>query len=193
MNTTWYRELYYRYGIPVLAGTFLLSLAGITLFNAWYEYRLNKGTIIAQDIQELADIFERIDKTAGILSFDYQKNNINFLNIKKDGFVGSEVGPLNLVHPEKWEGPYVQDNPTVQGKEYQVVRTKTGYFIVPGEGVTLPNQKVMGKDIIIDESTAVMPMMHEEGLLRYRGKALAAPIHIGAMQEKMVLPKPEAL
>ena len=62
--------------------------------------------MIAQEVVQLRDIFHRIHKTCVIIDFDEQKNHINFLNVEK--FTGSEVGPMNLAHPEKWEGPYLE-------------------------------------------------------------------------------------
>ena len=187
-----HHNLVYGYIIPVLAGLFLLLLGTITVFNAWYQYRSNMSAIMASEIQQLATIFEKINNTAGIINFDYQKNWINFLTIKKGGFVGSEVGTLNLMYPDKWEGPYLlegkKDNPTIQEKEYQIVRTKDGYFIVPGEGVRLSNGKVIGKDIILDEQADIEKMMLDEQALRYQGKKLAARVPTGGKKEVVPLP-----
>ncbi|MCK5632726.1 hypothetical protein KAH94_03190, partial [bacterium] len=113
------------------------------------------------------------------------KNPINFLNIEK--FVGSEVGSMNLAYPKQWEGPYLNDNPTIQEKEYMVVRTKKGYFITPGQGVRLGNGKVIGKDIIIDENSEIFSMMQDETTLQFEGKSLAAPLYVGATVIQEVL------
>lgn len=180
---------------------YLISLAiiiifsiffGVSIFNAFYEFKEDTGTIIAADVEQLASILKKINETAGILSFDYQKNIINFLNIKKDGFVGSEVGSMNLKYPEKWEGPYVQRNPVIQDKEYLVVRTKQGYFITPGEGVVLPNKKVVGKDISLDEDADIPTLMRDEinGLM-FEGKALAAQIEVGFYVKPVIFPSGE--
>jgi hypothetical protein len=85
---------------------------------------------------------------------------------------------MNVAHPEKWEGPYLQDNPTMLGQEYQIVRTLKGHFITPGEGVRLPNGKVIGKDIILDEDADIASMMLDVNSLRFKDKPLAAPLNI---------------
>jgi hypothetical protein len=113
-----------------------------------------------------------------IIDFDNQKNSINFLNVAK--FTGSEVGPMNLAHPEKWEGPYLQDNPTMQHIAYQVVSTKKGYFITPGEGVKLPNNKIVGKDIVLDKKANIEAMMIDADALMYKDRSLAAALELGA-------------
>ena len=69
-------------------------------------------------------------------------------------------------------------NPSMQSKEYLVIRTKKGYFVTPGEGVKLPNGKVVGVDIKLDEHADIEAMMKDEKLLGYKGKALAAPLVI---------------
>ena len=163
--------------VPILTVILFTVLIGISLFKLLYYVQVASDIIIAQEVQQLVKIFKRIDKTCKIIDFDYQKNNINFLNVKT--FIGSEVGPMNLVHPDNWEGPYLKDNPTIQSKEYQVVKTKKGYFIVPGEGIRLSNGKVIGRDIILDENADIPKMMADKNFLNFKGKALAAPLDVG--------------
>ena len=86
---------------------------------------------------------------------------------------------MNLVHPKKWQGPYVQDNIAMQGIEYQVVRTDAGYFIVPGDGVRLPNGQEIGKDLLFDQKTDIALLIQEGGALDFKGKPLAAKIVVG--------------
>jgi len=95
-------------------------------------------------------------------------------------FTGSEVGPMNLVHPEKWEGPYLKDNPTIYHIAYQVVSTKKGYFVTPGDGVKLPNKKIIGTDIILDQKADIDTMMFDQETLSYKNKPLAARLDLGA-------------
>ncbi len=80
---------------------------------------------------------------------------------------------MNLIYPNKWEGPYLEDNPTIQAIEYQVVRTKKGYFITPGDNVRLPNGKIVGKDIKLDEGVDITAMMNDENMLMFKGESLA--------------------
>jgi len=173
--------------IPVLTVLLFLLLAGVSLYRLFYQAKTFSDQLISREVVQLVDVFKRIDKACKIISFDYQKNHINFLNIKKGGFVGSEVGPLNLTFPQNWEGPYMDDNPTIQQKEYQVVRTKKGYFITPGDGVVLSSGKVVGKDVILDENADIKAMMQKDGELNYKGKALAAPLAIGINNFEKVL------
>jgi len=166
----------WRYVVPFLTLTFFSVLIVIAIFNWRITSRLYLGNLINHEVKELKNIFETIDKQCKILSFDYQKNRINFLTIQS--FVGSEVGSMNLAHPEHWQGPYLDDNPTYQGREYIVVRTKKGYFITPDVGVTLPNGAVIDKDIILDEDADIAQMMTDENQLMYSGKSLALPLKI---------------
>ena len=163
--------------IPTLTIVLFVFLVGVALFRLFYQARTISNEMITSEVVQLVDIFKRIDKKCKIISFDYQKNHINFLNMKS--FVGSEVGPMNLAYPENWEGPYLDDNPVIQGKEYQIVRTKKGYFITPGDGVILANGKVVGKDIILDENADISAMMLDKNVLNFKGKALAAPLPVG--------------
>lgn len=176
-----------------LAISIIALLIGITIFNWRGSFNRDTGEFISQDIAHLVSIFDDINNTAGILSFDHQKNDINFLNIKKDGFVGSEVGSMNLIHPDKWQGPYEKEIPRIEEEDYIIVRTKKGYFITPGDGVKLPNGKIIGKDIILDEDADIELMMHDDQMLSYKGKALAAKITVtgkhGSAQTQIIFPE----
>jgi len=164
--------------IPLLTVLLFVFLVAVSLFKMFYDIKVTSGVIIAKEVRELVEIFKRIDKTCKIIDFDYQKNPINFLNVKT--FTGSEVGPMNLAYPENWQGPYLIDNLVIQGKEYQIVSTKKGYFITPGQGVKLSNGKVVGKDIILNKDANIPKMMVDDKLLNFKGKALAAPLPVGA-------------
>lgn len=165
------------YIVPVLSALFMMLLIGIAIFSVRSGAKQFSGEAMVSDIALLAGLFEQINKDCTILSFDAQKNPINFLTV--GNFAGSEVGSMNLVHPEKWQGPYLPDNSAMQGIEYQIVRTDAGYFIVPGEGVTLPNGQVIGKDILLDEKADIATLSQEGGALHFKGKALAAQIPVG--------------
>lgn len=172
------RGLLKGYLTPLWTIGLFAVLIVIALVNLWYRGKVEAGTIIADEIEMLDGIFKKIDATSKIITFDNQKNNINFLNIKKNGFVGSEVGPMNLAHPEKWEGPYLVENPKMFDHVYQVVRTKKGYFITPGDGLKLPNGKVIGTDIALDEGADIEVMMQDEAKLNFKGRPLAARVHV---------------
>ena len=164
--------------LPIIIGVGIIGFISITFFDTLYRAKADVGIMIAQEVVQLRDIFHRIHKTCIIIDFDEQKNHINFLNVEK--FTGSEVGPMNLVHPDKWEGPYLKENPTMQHIAYQVVSTKKGYFITPGDGVKLPNKKVVGKDIILDQKADIDTMMLNEQELMYKDRPLAARLELGA-------------
>ncbi len=167
-----------HYYLPIVAIIVIAFFVGTTFFDTLYHAKNDPALMIASEVIRLRDIFHRIHKTCTIIDFDAQKNPINFLNVEK--FTGSEVGPMNLVHPEKWEGPYLQDNPTLFNVAYQVVSTKKGYYVTPGDGVTLPNKKVIGKDIILDQKANIDKMMVNEDELMYKDKPLAARLELGS-------------
>lgn len=158
--------------LPASVSIIFLILIGFVIFSFKYRMRETVGFGIAEDVEMLQKIFERIDDECGIIGFDYQKNPINFLTVKS--FSSSEVGSMNLMYPERWQGPYVDDNPVMQNIEYQIVKTKKGYFITPGEGVKLPNGKIVGKDLILDENADILRMMVDKEALYYKNESLAA-------------------
>lgn len=171
--------------LPVTVSLLVAFFVIISMYNLKYRTKEIVGNVIATEVLQLQKIFERIDADCTILGFDNQKNPINFLNVIS--FVGSEVGPMNLTYPDRWKGPYLPDNPVVKNKEYQIVRTQKGYFITPGEGVTLPNGKVVGKDIILDENADILKMMFDEQALYFEDTSLAAQLKLGQRQRLIVM------
>lgn len=162
---------------PIITAGIIVVLIVITAVNFYYRPKEYTAELIVKDLAVLQGIFKKIDDRCKILGFDYQKNPINFLNVGT--FKSSEVGPMNLTYPAQWQGPYVSENLRVQGKEYQVVKTKKGLFITPGDGVALPNGKIISKDIILNEDADIQALMQDEKGLRYNGKMLAAPFGFG--------------
>jgi hypothetical protein len=163
---------------PIVSVAIICGLIGFSIFTFRARKARDKGVVLAQDVARLSCIFAQIDATAGIGGFDFQKNEINFLNVKKDGFVGSEVGSMNLIRPARWEGPYVNEVSSLQEQNYMIVRTQQGYFITPRDGVRLPNGKEVGKDILLDENADIEAMMQDDSLLAQNGTPLAAKITI---------------
>lgn len=163
--------------LSVLLGFILLALLIMTM---WVFIKYTPGyvdNVIADDIQKLHTIFDEIDQNCQILGFEHEKNYVDFLNVIK--FAGSEVGSMNLIYPEHWKGPYLKDNPTAQEKYYQIVETKKGYYIAPGDGVKLANGKVIGKDIILNKNSDIGAMAIDPNLLLTKdGKPLAAKIQL---------------
>ena len=162
--------------IPMLAIGLFAVFVIIAIFNTLVSSKEYEAELIERDVNKLVDIMKQVEKDCKILSFDGQKNVINFLNAKS--FAGSEVGPVNLKHADRWKGPYVEHNPTMQGRNYLIVRTKKGYYITPGEGVRLPSGKIIGTDIKFDENTDIDAMIKDDNQLLYKGKQLAAPLDI---------------
>ena len=155
----------------IVTGLFIVSF-----MSFYYRADYVTGSIISEEVKRLATIFNKINRECTILGFDNQQNPINFLNV--GSFEGSEVGPMNLKFPEKWAGPYVKDNPTMQGKEFMVVKTDYGYFVTPGNGVKLPSGKVIGKNILLSFDVDIDSLVNNKGALVFKGKALAKKLEM---------------
>ncbi len=176
---------------PIFIVLLFLSLFIIAIVGLLRESRTFADEVIAHDIQMLSDVFKSIDADCSIANFEHQKNYVDFLNVEK--FVGDEVGSMQLMMPEKWQGPYVRENPKVFGKPFLIVRTKKGYFIVPPIGFKLSNGKKVGIDIKIDESADIQAMIDSPKGFRYQDKPLAAKISLSGLQarKKITLPPEE--
>jgi hypothetical protein len=177
-----------KYFWPIIIGSLFISFFLLVSFYYMYLLRSIDDTTISADITKLEKIFDRIHETCVIRKFDREKNSINFLNTKS--FAGTKVGSMTLEFPEKWEGPYLVKEPVIQNKPYQIALTKNGYYIMPGDGVKLPNGKVIGKDIIINAQTDIEALIkNPDGLLGKNNQPLAAAVKTVREPFDLLVPK----
>lgn len=138
------------------------------------QVRVENDELIAEHVQKLHRIFTRINDTCKITNFRHKKDHLDFLNVIS--FAGTVVGPMNLLEPQHWEGPYLEESLTINGIEYQLVGTKSGYYIVPGDGVQLANGQEIGKSLMITPQSNIEKMMRDPQALMSNNKPLAAKI-----------------
>ncbi len=154
----------------VFSSLVLVVLLALFLFKVVHYRTYYLSSVIEQDVVRIARILASVDKNCTVLSMNGEYMPVNFLTVKS--FVGSSVGGLNLAYPQKWQGPYAETSPTYQQRFYEIVRTREGLFVVPGQGVTLPNGFIMGRDVLIDYDTSVKKMLSKGGVLNHQGSLL---------------------
>lgn len=159
------------YLMPLITASLLAILFAIAMYRYYTQMETITNDIIVDHVEELADIFKKIDKECQIIGFEHEKNYIDFLNVGT--FKGSEVGSMNLAYPSNWQGPYLKTNPTVQDTLYTVVVAKTGYYVTPGDGIVLANGKVIGKDIIINKDSDFDALLNDPEALLYNNQPMA--------------------
>jgi hypothetical protein len=157
----------------ILAVAFLAVLTTVVI-KFITQIRVANDELIAEQVVQLQQIFTRINDRCKITNFRHKKDHLDFLNVIS--FAGSVVGPMNLLEPQNWEGPYLQENLTIGGIEYEIVGTKTGYYIVPGDGVELSNGQVIGKSLIITPQSNIENMIRDPQALMSNNRPLAAKI-----------------
>ena len=162
--------------LPFVSATIFSTLFIISVVMFWRQAYQPTDSLIHQDIVALQKIFQKINKDCKTISFAHEKNYIDFLTVKE--FVGSQVGSINLAFPKFWKGPYLNENPEIQGHAYVILKNKQGYFIVPDNGVVLGNGKVIGKDIILNCKTDMKKMLQDLNGLKSSAGALAAPVEV---------------
>lgn len=160
--------------ISALIGLVLVGLFSYTVYFFFFQAKIEIAEQLSSDVHNLKSVLQKIDAQCEIMSFDQEKSYINFLNV--GCFEGSEVGPMNLAYPKKWQGPYLKDNPTMQSFYYYVLKTPRGYYIVPGDGVKLSNGKILGKDIVISKTTDIDALLKRESGLWFNNAPLIAPL-----------------
>jgi len=165
---------FFKKNFSVIGVVFISLLAIFFAARLFFSRPRLIAAMIEEDIKIITLALERIDAKCSILSIDDDVNEIDFLNVKE--FSGSRVGPLNLAYPKKWEGPYMRVNPTLHGNHYDLVKAKDGLFVVPGDGCSLPNGVVIGKDLAINRQTEIFKHMEKDGRLTYGDNKFAAKL-----------------
>lgn len=154
-----------------------LLLSGVSVYKLYQNSVHSTDVVIATQVKDLQGIFHQIHEDCGIVDFEHEKNYIDFLTV--ESFVGSEIGAVNLLYPKQWKGPYLQDNPTAQEQQYVVLHNKSGYYIVPGDGVILASGVVVGKDLILDYETDMEQAMLRSDQLKSSSGVLAVKLDVG--------------
>jgi hypothetical protein len=167
------RRFFKKY-FPIFSAIFLGILIFTFVIRVFYTRPSLIASIIEDDIKLIALALEKIDARCSILSIDDERNEVDFLQIHS--FVGSSVGPFNLAYPDCWEGPYLNVNPTIKGKHYEILKAADGIFIVPGMGVPLPNGRIVGKDFELSSKTRIGDLLRDKGDLRYEDKKFAVKL-----------------
>ena len=160
--------------VSLIIAIVVIAVCTSVIMKYLSQARAANDGLIADEIVQLQKIFKRINDSCKITGFRHKKDHIDFLNVIS--FAGTVVGPMNLLEPENWEGPYVDESITMNGKEYQIVATKTGFYIVPGDGVKLSNGQILGKTLIIGPRSNIEQMMRDPQALLSNNRALAARI-----------------
>ena len=162
---------YFSVFSATLLGLLLCVVVGKILYNKPYYL----SAVITRDLQDIEQVLATIDKDCNILTLVQDRVSIDFLTVKN--FAGSMVGGINLAYPDKWKGPYLPRNPMLQGHFYELVKARDGLFVIPGYGTKLPNGKIIGKDVVINKHTEVLPLIQEKNLLNYHGDPLALHVN----------------
>jgi hypothetical protein len=163
--------------VSILASILLCFLFMLSCVTFWYQSTIITDAFIVSDVKILASLFKKINEQCTILDFKFQSNNqIDFMQVIS--FEGSELGSMLLQYPQRWRRPYLRDNFTAQGKFYQIVKTKDGFFILPGDGVILHNGKIIGKDIPHNFNDDIPALLNNPRMLQFQGKPLGAHIEL---------------
>lgn len=154
----------------VFSSTLLLLLLAVFIVRVINNKPYFMASVINEDLAKLSKILHKIDAECNIMNVTQERGVIDFLTVEK--FLGSEVGCLNLAFPEKWKGPYLKNTPRLSGRCYEIVSVDEGYFIVPGNGVSLPNGMVLGRDIKLSHKISLKKLIADGGVLNYKGQPL---------------------
>jgi hypothetical protein len=180
MATKWLLRSY----IPLILIIAFVCLFIFVSLRYIAQARRYDDRLIADNIEKLAQIFKSIHACCKIIGFEHKRNYIDFLTVEK--FEGNRVGAMTLEHPENWQGPYLYQPMLSDGKEYEILHTKQGYYIVPGMGVRLSNEKTIGKDILVNPDTDIEVFIQSPQSISNQRRPLAVRIEVASGYQDIV-------
>ena len=151
-----------------------LGLACMYIHNRYYASYSNFAVI--KEIEELKKALEHIHSSCSVMSTSQELAPIDFLNVKE--FSGSQVGPLHLKYPDKWQGPYCETSICYKGHPFALLTNHKGYYIVPGNGVVLDNGLIIGKDITFTSDCDIEALVTSFPALVSENKLLVGKLNI---------------
>jgi len=160
--------------VAIVVGLILLGLLSFTLFRFYQSARAVSQKVIASNVEQIGQALENIDATCEIVAILRDRALIDFLQVQ--AFAGNQIGPLQLRRPDKWQGPYIDHNLLMQNIPYELVKTREGFYVVPGNGVRLDNGKVIGHDIVFDAETDIGAYINEVWGLEVHGDLLVRKV-----------------
>ncbi len=165
---------YFKKYFMYVSVTVMTAIVGLYIVSSFYERPYYIAQIMQNDLDTLLTILNKIDNECDILHIKNNHVVLDFFTVKN--FAGSEIGGINLAYPQNWSGPYMTQNPVLQQCYYELIVAQDGAFVVPGNGATLPNGKIMGKDIVLNTGSTVGQYLDKQGALYWEGSLLARKI-----------------
>jgi hypothetical protein len=170
-----------RIAVSFVFGALFALLCTVAVMQHLRHSRTLVSQLISNDVTHLASMLTQIDEQCGIKHVSYDTTLIDFLTVRS--FVGNAIGTIELAHPEKWQGPYRYENPTIQGKHYRIVKLKDCLCVAPGEGVILSDGSIVGKQAKIESSMSYKTVIADKHLW-YSDKPLVVPLLIAAQAKQ---------
>lgn len=152
----------------------LLSIIFILFFSCRKYNEIYLST--NDEIKKISELILKINKDCKIIKFLNINNQIDFLNIEE--FSGNIVGSMELKNPENWDGPYLDYNPTYNGKLFSILNHKNGIYIVPGNETVLFDGAMIGREIIFNEDTDLEEIKIKYPSINPNGKSLIRKLNI---------------
>ncbi len=150
----------------------------ITVLLVWvgfftYSYmQYSAAAQIHSDMEQINKLLITIDKKCSLVDTLHNPQEITFFN-RKDI---DEKSGLIVRYPERWSGPYSEQDFSYGGKPYSLLKKSSYMLIIPSCGTTLPSGAVIGNDISIDRSVTYSEFTGDERMT-HQGISLFYEVH----------------
>jgi len=155
----------------------MLLLMGLCFAFLFMNYPSLKTRLVRRDMQRIVRALYQVDRYCHIETVTPGLHPLNFLTLPRP--TERDFCGIELEFPKQWTGPYFSEVPVLDNTPYQLLKTEKGLFLVPGNGVRLPNGNVIGIDIVWHYTTEVAALAQQGGALWYDGIPLARHIPYG--------------
>lgn len=156
------------------AGRYVISLVSISLLAMCTAHFVANGStwspgMVGANLHKINEALLRFDQDCGIQRSVPGRYSLHFLTLRYPSV--DDLGGFLLKSTQGFAGPYMRTVPVVDGYPYALVVNAQGMFIVPGDGVQLPNGHRLGKEIFLDAESDIEGLV-ANGILAYQGEPL---------------------
>lgn len=151
----------------ILGSLFIVVMTAVCTAHFVMYTPLWHTRLIQGDLNQIAHATYLMDHDCGLQELRTGRHPIKLLTQKTP-----PESVIELSHPENWRGPYLHKVLTLQGKPYELLKTKNGLYVVPGNGVKLPSGAVIGDTFSWCANTDMNALSQSGGILFYQSAPL---------------------
>lgn len=160
-------------GSLIIVALTAICAAHFVMHTPLWHTRLIQG-----DLNRIAQAVHALDRDCGIKNM--RTGRYPLMPLTQYAWPSGQLHGMSVARPENWRGPYLPKVIALQGKPYELLKTNSSLYVVPGNGVTLPSGAIIGDTFSWCANTDVNALSQSGGILFYQSAPLVRQVEYGA-------------